>query len=93
MSKKGIHHDEDFKKKAVRLSYTSERSLQAIADDLGIDRGNIYRWRKIYGPEGEKTPSAAADEEARALRRENKELREELDMLKKAAAYFAKNQK
>ncbi|MDL2298399.1 transposase [Synergistaceae bacterium OttesenSCG-928-D05] len=93
MGKRDKHYDEEFKKNAVRLSYTSDRGLQAIADDLGIDRGNIYRWRKIYTQEGNKTPLSATEEENRALRKENNELRIELDMLKKAAAYFAKNQK
>jgi transposase len=53
----------------------------------------LYRWRKRYTPEGEKSQYATLEEEYRALRIEVAELRMERDMLKKAAAYFAKNQK
>ncbi|MEG3067370.1 MAG: IS3 family transposase [Syntrophaceticus schinkii] len=48
---------------------------------------------KKYTPEGEKTQFATLEEENRALKLENAELKIERDMLKKAAAYFAKNQK
>jgi len=42
---------------------------------------------------GDKTPVATLEEEVKALRLENAELKIERDMLKKAAAYFAKQQK
>ena len=44
-------------------------------------------------PDGNKTRYATLEEENRALQLENAELKMERDMLKKAAAYFAKNQK
>jgi transposase len=53
----------------------------------------LYNWRKKYTAEGNKMPTATLEEELKALRLENAELKMERDMLKKAAAYFAKLQK
>ncbi len=53
----------------------------------------LYNWRRKYTPEGEMTEAAALAEEVKKLRLENAELKIERDMLKKAAAYFAKQQK
>lgn len=85
--------DEEFKKNAVRLSYASSKTVQKVADDLGIAVSLLYRWRKRYTPQGEKTQYATMEEENRALKLENVELKMERDMLKKAAAYFAKSQR
>lgn len=60
---------------------------------LCIEVSMLYRWRKRYTHEGEKTQYTTLEEEYRALRIEVAELRMERDILKKAAAYFAKNQK
>ncbi len=93
MPNKRQKFDEEFKKNAVRLSFASNKTLRETAEDLGIGVSMLYRWRKRYTPEGEKTQYATLEEEYRALRLEVAELRIEQDMLKKAAAYFAKNQK
>ena len=93
MSNNRQKFDEEFKKNAVRLSYASSKTVQEVADDLGIVVSMLYRWRKRYSPQGDKTRYATMKEENRALRLENAELKMERDMLKKAAAYFAKNQK
>lgn len=85
--------DEEFKKNAVRLSYASSKTVQEVADDLGIAVSLLYRWRKRYTPQGDKTQYATMEEENRVLRLENAELKMERDMLKKAAAYFAKSQR
>ena len=86
-------YDEEFKKNAVRLSYASSKSIKEIAADLDVGEALLYRWRKRYTPQGDKTQFASVEEENRKLRLEVAELRMERDMLKKAAAYFAKNQK
>jgi transposase len=93
MSNNRQKFDEEFKKNAVRLSYASSKTVKEVADDLGIALSQLYRWRKRFTPQGDKTQYATMEEENRALRLELAELRMERDMLKKAAAYFAKNQK
>jgi transposase len=82
---------EDFKKEAVRLTETSGRTMIEVADDLGIGRSTLTRWKKQYreadllaGPHDD------IDKELARLRRENDLLRQERDLLKKAAAFFAK---
>ena len=86
-------YDEEFKKNAVKLSYASNKTVHEVAEDLGISVSLLYRWRKRYTPQGDKTKYATLEEECRALKLENAELKMERDMLKKAAAFFAKNKK
>lgn len=93
MSETRQRYEDEFKENAVKLSYASSKTVKEIARDLGISASLLYRWRKKYTPEGEKTQFATMEEENRALKLENAELKIERDMLKKAAAYFAKNQK
>jgi transposase len=89
MSKIRAKYDEEFKKNAVKLSYASPKAVKQIADDLGITEGLLYRWRKKYTADGDKTRYATLEEEVKTLRLENAELKIQQDMLKKATAYFA----
>jgi transposase len=82
-------YDEDFKKNAVKLSFASSKSVAQVARDLGVSDAMLYRWRQKYTPEGDKTRFATLEEENKALRLRNAEQAIEIDMLKKASAYFA----
>jgi len=82
-------YDEEFKKNAVKLSYASPKSVKQVAQDLGISENILYRWRKKYTADGDKTKYATLEEENKALRLQLAEARMEADMLKKATAYFA----
>ena len=86
-------YDEEFKKNAVKLSYASPRTVREIAEDLGIHENLLYNWRRKFTAHGEKTKYATLEEENRDLKRQLAEAQLERDMLKKAAAYFAKHQK
>jgi transposase len=83
-------YDEEFKKDAVKLTYGSSKGVSEIAEDLGISSNLLYRWRQKYTAEGDITTRAALEQELKATRRELAEVKMERDMLKKAAAYFAK---
>lgn len=89
MSETRMRYDEEFKKNAVRLSYASNKPVAQVAADLGISDGMLYRWRQKYTQAGEKTRYATMEEELKALKLENAQLKMERDMLKKASAYFA----
>ena len=89
MSESRSKYDEEFKKNAVKLSYASPKSVKQVSKDLGIKENLLYRWRKKYTADGDKTRFATMEEENKALRLENAELKIERDMLKKATAYFA----
>jgi len=83
-------YDEEFKKNAVKLTYGSTKGVPEIAEDLGIGSNLLYRWRQRYTAEGGVTERAKLEQELRATQRELAEVKMERDMLKKAAAYFAR---
>jgi transposase len=84
----------EFKAEAVRLARSSGKPVAEVARDLGVKENNLYRWMQTFGSpkdgSGKITPSE--HEELIRLRRENRILTEEREILKKAAAYFAKEQ-
>jgi transposase len=89
MSETRRRFDEEFKKNAVRLSYASNKPVAEVARDLDVSDAILYRWRQKYTSQGDKTRYATLEEEVKALKLENAELKIERDMLKKASAYFA----
>lgn len=93
MSKSRRKFDEEFKKRIVRASYTSERSIKEVAESFGINESLLYRWRKAYTPEGDKTELSSQQEEIKRLLSRIAQLEEDNYILKKASAYFAKHQK
>ncbi|MED5372875.1 MAG: transposase [Myxococcota bacterium] len=86
----------EFKREAVRLVQEENLSYTQVGRDLGVDRSVIRAWvKKAEAGELETSAprartDASIEEELRRLRRENAILREERDILKKAAAFFAK---
>lgn len=85
----------EFKREAVRLLRTSGKPAAVVARELGIPRNRIYKWAEDADKKGEQAfrgagrPKASMDECA-VLQREIARLKEENEILKKAAAYFAK---
>jgi transposase len=85
----------EFKREAVRLMESSEKPPSDLARQLGVRRNQLYKWKEQSDKRGaEAFPgigrrSAHGDEIAR-LKRELEQVKEERDILKKAAAYFAK---
>jgi len=84
----------EFKISAVKLVNEQGYSIADAAKSLGIDSGNVRNWVERYGPDAQPSPSTEASlrAEVRRLRKRNAELLMERDILKKAAAYFAKEQ-
>ena len=85
-------YPDEFKREAVALLETSGRPLGQIARDLGVSTQALRSWRRA--PESESGEREALRtherEELRRLRDENRVLRQERDLLVKAAAFFAK---
>ena len=86
-----------FKSEAVRLALQPGMTTRRAASDLGIPLNVLYRWKKELRESGDNAfrghgVRTAAEEELVRLRREVSELRMERDILKKAAAWFAKQQ-
>ena len=90
------HHTREFKLEAVRLLDQSDKPASEIAVQLGIKRSLLYRWRDEVRTKGDASfggPGrrlANQEDEVIRLRRELQVVKEERDILKKAAAYFAK---
>jgi transposase len=83
----------EFRAEAVRLVRTSGKTKTAIAQDLGISLEALRHWlRQAELDAGERHDGLTSEElaELRRLRRENKVLREEREILVKAAAFFAR---
>ena len=83
----------EFKTEAVRLLEESGRPLQAIAEELGVHANQLRTWRNERLAAG--SAEALARQKAEAaelarLRRENKRLEQENEILKRAAAFFAR---
>jgi transposase len=84
----------EFKLEAVHLAEGEGISAAQVARDLGIRDSLLYKWIKQFGIKPDGTQSTPDEhEELIRLRRENKVLREERDILKKATAFFAKESK
>ena len=82
---------EEFRREAVRLTQTSGRTINQIADDLGIGRSTLARWIRDYREADLLSgPHDDVGLELARLRKENELLRQERDLLKKATAFFAK---
>ena len=84
----------EYREEAVRMVLDSSRPIAAVARDLGINEGTLGNWVNRYRTEHPVSEDLTIDERARLkeLERENRELRMERDFLKKAAAFFAKEQ-
>ncbi|WP_311769170.1 IS3 family transposase [Novispirillum itersonii] len=79
----------EFRAEAVRLVETSGRSVAAIAEDLGIGKSTLTRWLTQHREADLLSgPHSDASKELARLRKENEILRQERDLLKKAAAFF-----
>lgn len=84
-------YPEEFRREAVELYRSSERSRAEVAKSLGISDGSLAAWVKAANA-AEEPGALDADERAELarLRREVKDLRMDREILRKAAAYFAK---
>lgn len=81
----------EFKREAVRLVSSEGYSVSEAARSLGIHPNLLRTWKdKLARENGGPMLSPAEQEELKRLREENRRLRTERDILKKAAAYFAK---
>ena len=83
-------YPEEFRREAVELYRSSDRSRAEIARSLGISDGSLAAWVKKAAEEVEGGLDVDERAELQRLRRENRELRMDREILRKAAAYFAR---
>ena len=88
--------DDDFKAQAVRLVLDEGTSVGGVARDLDLTETALREWvnrARADRTKGKTGLTTAEREELARLRRENRILQEEREILKKAAAFFAKHQR
>ncbi len=85
----------EYRDEAVKMVIETSRPIAEVARDLGLNEGTLGNWVAIYRREhaGEEPPMTVSERaRLRELEKENRELRMEREFLKKAAAFFAKDQ-
>lgn len=88
-------YPDQFRRDALALVETSGRPIADVARSLGVAEGTLWNWVKAAREAGERAadPHALSEserEELKRLRRENLELRTDTEILRRAAAYFAR---
>lgn len=91
-------YEKEFREEAVRLALTSNQAIAKTARDLGIKENTLYTWVSAAKDESYDVSDKAGNqvnlvEELNRLRKENARLKEEREILKKAAKFFAKEAK
>jgi len=85
---------QEYRDEAVLMVIQSQRPIAQVARELGINEGTLGTWLSKYRSEHPVTEELSLPDRAKLkeLERENRELRLMNDFLKKAAAYFAREQ-
>ena len=91
-------YSREFKMEAVRLITEKGYSIAEASRNLGVDYSALRRWKKQLANDPDnafpgKGKQKAADEQLKKLQKELERVTEERDILKKALAYFAEDQK
>lgn len=86
-------YTEEFKIEAVKQVTERGYSVADVAERLGTTTHSLYAWLKKYGePLPQQSAKTDLQEENAKLKAELRRITEERDILKKATAYFAKDQ-
>ena len=94
MSRKKRRTSTDEQKiEAVRLAAQPNRSVQEVAEGLGVSPSLLSKWKRKFDPSKSGVGGSLSENEKaelEALRKENKTLRQERDFLSKSVAFFVK---
>lgn len=85
-------YPEEFKAEAVRLYKQTDKSMKEVAENLGMSVHSLRGWlrRSEASATDPLLSEESKDDELKRLRKENRILREEREILKKATTFFAK---
>lgn len=85
-------HPVEFRRRAVALARSKEKPVAQLAADLGISESCLRRWMKIADVDEGHQEGVTSDERAELvrLRRENRVQAAEIEILRQASAYFAR---
>ena len=98
MSKPRRKYTKEEKLEIVKLSLESAQTIKDLSIRYGVGQNSIYRWRSLYLKDSDhafpghgKKKLSETEERIAALERENRELKLERDILKKAVGIFSKS--
>jgi transposase len=91
---KNKHYTKEFKLEAIRLANNSDKPVAQVARELGIRQNQIYKWKQALECSGARAFRGSGypmdkEPEIERLRKELEAAKEEIEILKKADAYFA----
>ena len=93
-------YDPDFKRNAVKLTEESGRTVSEVAENLGISKDLLYRWRRaqrvnkeLAFPGNGREALSSEQQKIRELEKRHKNAEMERDILKKAMAIFSRASK
>ena len=95
----GQRYTQEFKDSAIQLALNNEKSVLKLASELGVHEKTLYGWVNKYKKDHnlevktlakKKSSNESLEEENRRLRKELASVKKDREILKKAAAYFAK---
>ena len=100
MGKLRKKYTKEFKLEAVRLVVEQGRSAREVSRSLGVNESLLHHWKRQLLEDGElsfpgngnRMTSDEAEGEIRRLKKELAEAKQDREILKKAAAFFARNQ-
>jgi transposase len=87
-------YPKEFRRDVVAVARKGEQSIAQIARDFGVSESCIARWLKVADREdglAGRAPGGDAEAENRELRKRNKQLEQENEILRRATAYFARD--
>ncbi len=82
-------YDDEFKRNALQ-KVSNGQSVRSVAEELGINESLIHKWKRAALAEGDGSRSGAELSEIEALKKRNRELEQEVEILKKAALIFGR---
>ena len=93
-----MKYGKEIKEQAVLRIMNGNATIKKTAEELGVHYTTVRDWKRQYSKKkGESFPGSGhqspSDAEMTRLMKENRDLKEENEFLKKAAAFFAKSQK
>ncbi len=84
-------YPKEFREDVIRVARTSDAPLRQVAKDFGVAESCLRRWvRKAELAEDPQAPVVSESGELRALKRRNQVLEQENEILRRAAAFFAR---
>ena len=95
-SKQVNNYSLEFKQSSAKLAVESEQSITKTAEELGVHFTTLHGWVTKFYPHykaRQLNDKGPLEQEIQQLRKENARLKQERDILKKAAAYFASETK